>query len=110
MTANPRVVCCACESAENSGKCAEAKRREDSAKLNPKGAQASARLGVKLAPTGWSNECLLDYDCALEASGAAGWGGVVLHGTPEVMAQHSVRMSRRIAWLARLCASESPLS
>ena len=43
VLANLRVVCGACESAENSGKCAEAKRREDSAKLNPKGAQASAR-------------------------------------------------------------------
>ena len=34
----------------------------------------------------------------LEPSGAAGWGGVVLHGTPEVQERHSVRMSRRIAW------------
>ena len=39
----------ACESAENAGKCAEAKRRVDSAKPNPKGAQASARLAAELA-------------------------------------------------------------
>ena len=39
----------ACESAENAGKCAEAKRRADSAKPNPKGAQASARLAAELA-------------------------------------------------------------
>ena len=32
---------------------------------------------------------------------------MVLHGTPEVQERHSVRMSRRIAWLDRLCASES---
>ena len=36
----------ACQCAENVGKCAEAKRRVDSAKPNPKGAQASARLVV----------------------------------------------------------------
>ena len=45
-------VCCACESAENAGKCAEEAllRRVDSAKPNPKGAQASARLAAMLAP------------------------------------------------------------
>ena len=46
----------------------------------------------------------------LEPSGAAGWVAVVLHGKPEVKARHSVRMSRRIARLAGLCASESPLT
>jgi hypothetical protein len=33
----------------------------------------------------------------LEPSGAAGWVAVVLHGTPEVKARLSVRMSRRFA-------------
>ena len=43
------AVLSVCESAENAGKCAEAKRRMDSAKPNPKGAQVSVRLGGKHA-------------------------------------------------------------
>ena len=42
------------------------------------------------------------------SSGAAGWGGVVLHGTPEVMARRSVRMSRRIAWARQAMRERIP--
>ena len=49
------TVLSACESAENAGKCAEAKRRVDSTKPNPKGAQASARLVVLSACQGAEN-------------------------------------------------------
>ena len=52
--------------------------------------------------------CLTSAELTLEPSGAAGWGGVVLHGTPEVMARHSVRMSRRIAWARQAMRERIP--